>query len=196
VLSATANRPPGLPSVSPLSAALTHAAGTGVTLTLTAQADDPDGDALTYDFAPDPSTPATFSLTKSGASASFTSSQDGVYVFYVTATDPNGARGPWAPVKILVLPTLSQQPVDGDKDGYPAGFDCDDTVAAVHPGAKEICGDKIDQDCDGIVPGVMECDADGRIASHPRRATATTRTRPSAPGCSSAATTSTTTATR
>ena len=63
-------------------------------------------------------TPPTFSLTKSGAAATFTSSQDGVYVFYVTATDPSGARSPWAPVKILVLPTLAQ-PVDADKDGYP-----------------------------------------------------------------------------
>lgn len=29
------------------------------------------------------------------------------------------------------------------------GMDCDDTTAAVHPGASESCGDGIDQDCDG-----------------------------------------------
>jgi hypothetical protein len=161
VLSATANRPPGVPSVSPLSAALTHAPGAPVTLTLTASAVDPDGDPLTYDFQTDPSTPPTYGLTKSGATATFTSSQDGVYVFYVTATDPSGARGPWAPVKLLVLPTLAAQPVDNDKDGFPAGFDCDDTDPTVHPGAKEICGDGKDQDCDGKDLAAAECDADG-----------------------------------
>jgi hypothetical protein len=161
VLSATANRPPSAPSVAPLSAALTHAPGATVTLTLSAKADDPDGDMLSYDFAPDPATPPTYMLTKSGASATFTSSQDGVYVFYVTATDPSGARSPWAPVKILVLPPIAAQPVDNDKDGYPAGFDCDDNDPAVHPGAKEICGDGKDQDCDGKDLPVNQCDADG-----------------------------------
>jgi hypothetical protein len=161
VLSATANRPPGMPSVSPLSVALTHDKGAPVSLTLTAKADDPDGDALTYDFAPDAATPPTFTLTKSGASAAFSSSQDGAYVFYVTATDPQGARGPWAVVKILVLPPLAAQPVDADKDGYPAGFDCDDNNPTVHPGAKEICADGKDQDCDGRDTPAAECDADG-----------------------------------
>ncbi|MDB4982957.1 MAG: Tryptophan synthase alpha chain [Myxococcales bacterium] len=161
VLSATANRPPGSPSVTPQSAVLTHMPGQGVSMMLSATAVDPDGDALTYDFAPDPATPPTFTLSKSGASAAFSATRDGVYVFYVTATDAKGAVGPWTPVKILVLPPISATPVDDDKDGYPAGFDCDDENPAVHPGAKEICGDTVDQDCDGHDLGVMDCDADG-----------------------------------
>ncbi|HVU51240.1 MAG TPA: MopE-related protein [Polyangia bacterium] len=161
VLSATANRPPGMPSVSPLSAVLTHDMGAPVTLALTAAAVDPDGDVLTYDFAPDPSTPATYGLTKSGAAATFTSSTDGVYVFYVTATDPSGARGPWATVKVVVLPALGANPVDMDKDGYPAGFDCNDMDPTIHPGAKEICADNVDQDCDGKDTPAAQCDADG-----------------------------------
>ncbi|MBN8613231.1 MAG: hypothetical protein J0L92_21745 [Deltaproteobacteria bacterium] len=36
---------------------------------------------------------------------------------------------------------------DGDNDGYVAN-DCDDARVEIHPGADEICGDGIDQDCD------------------------------------------------
>jgi hypothetical protein len=46
--------------------------------------------------------------------------------------------------------------VDGDGDGHstPGSCggtknDCNDTVAAIHPGAAEVCGDGIDQDCNG-----------------------------------------------
>jgi hypothetical protein len=47
--------------------------------------------------------------------------------------------------------------VDGDEDGYMAsmvdgvvcdGDDCDDSDPEVHPGALDVCGDGIDQDCD------------------------------------------------
>lgn len=44
---------------------------------------------------------------------------------------------------------------DGDGDGYfaepdcGAPVDCDDTAGAVHPGACDVKGDGIDQDCDG-----------------------------------------------
>ncbi len=51
---------------------------------------------------------------------------------------------------------------DGDGDGYYSTSckdpycspttDCDDTSAAVHPGAKEVCGNAIDENCDGIAP--------------------------------------------
>jgi hypothetical protein len=48
---------------------------------------------------------------------------------------------------------------DNDGDGYyvydpvwcPAGNDCDDNNAAVHPGAVEVCDDGVDNDCDGLV---------------------------------------------
>jgi hypothetical protein len=49
-------------------------------------------------------------------------------------------------------------PDDRDDDGYTlAEGDCDDTNARVRPGQREICGDDIDQDCDGNDP---PCDDD------------------------------------
>jgi hypothetical protein len=40
--------------------------------------------------------------------------------------------------------------IDNDEDGYTElQDDCDDTNSEIHPGATEICNDKIDNDCDG-----------------------------------------------
>jgi hypothetical protein len=51
--------------------------------------------------------------------------------------------------------------VDNDGDGYTYNQgDCDDTNPNVHPGAKEICTDGIDNDCNGYTDG-QEPDKDG-----------------------------------
>ena len=43
--------------------------------------------------------------------------------------------------------------VDADADGYPStvsgGDDCNDDASAIHPGVEEVCGDQVDDDCDG-----------------------------------------------
>ena len=39
---------------------------------------------------------------------------------------------------------------DADGDGFPAGQDCDDGDARAHPGARELPGDGVDGDCDGL----------------------------------------------
>jgi hypothetical protein len=42
-------------------------------------------------------------------------------------------------------------PADQDGDGYAEDVDCDDTAAWIHPGAVEVCGNGLDDDCDGEV---------------------------------------------
>ncbi len=41
--------------------------------------------------------------------------------------------------------------VDGDFDGFGEGADCNDDDSSVFPGALEVCGDGIDNDCDGKI---------------------------------------------
>ncbi len=52
---------------------------------------------------------------------------------------------------------------DADSDGHYAescgGDDCDDNVAAVHPGAEEICNET-DDDCNGVIDDGDVCDRD------------------------------------
>jgi hypothetical protein len=40
---------------------------------------------------------------------------------------------------------------DADNDGYPWCNDCDDGNPGIHPGAPEICGNHIDDNCNGVV---------------------------------------------
>ncbi len=57
-----------------------------------------------------------------------------------------------------------QNDPDLDGDGYTGATDCDETNSAVNPGATEVCGDGIDNDCDGSVDnggGYADVDGDG-----------------------------------
>ena len=58
--------------------------------------------------------------------------------------------------------TLQQvDDIDGDGAVDSCG-DCDDTSAAIYPGAPETCGDGIDQDCDGV-DATGDLDGDGYV---------------------------------
>jgi hypothetical protein len=54
--------------------------------------------------------------------------------------------------------------LDGDGDNVsPCDGDCDDTTTAAGPGLDEVCGDAIDNDCDGEADN-LDVDGDGAIA--------------------------------
>ncbi len=52
-----------------------------------------------------------------------------------------------------------EDPIDEDGDGATADEDCDDADATVYPGAEELCGDGIDNDCSGEIDDAGAVDA-------------------------------------
>jgi arylsulfatase A-like enzyme len=66
------------------------------------------------------------------------------------------------------LVTVLRALIDRDHDGYSAFFggpDCDDHNRDIHPGAREVVGDGIDQNCDGFDAKASVADASPPVAA-------------------------------
>lgn len=100
--------------------------------------------------------------TAEGASVSHTYASGGVYPVTVTSTDSlgNSSRSSLTrTISVAGPPPPCGDDCDGD--GYPASVDCDDSRAALHPGAVDIPGDGVDQDCEGGDAPNRDRDSDG-----------------------------------
>jgi hypothetical protein len=78
-----------------------------------------------------------------------------------TACPGSSGVGQTMSMQINYLATSTPQAVDADGDGFTAAVDCDDTNDTIYPGAVEVLGDGLDNDCDGVVDEGVAVDADG-----------------------------------
>ncbi|GAC1394703.1 MAG: hypothetical protein NVSMB47_04040 [Polyangiales bacterium] len=74
--------------------------------------------------------------------------------FHVPGGDPDGGLGGIGDASGPPLDPTK----DNDGDGYVYADDCDDTNKLINPGAYDVIGDKVDNDCNGTVDDVDACD--------------------------------------
>ena len=61
----------------------------------------------------------------------------------------------------IIVQIVQTMPDNDNDDWTPYEGDCDDNDPNAYPGAPEVCGDRIDQDCDGYDEACPDVDADG-----------------------------------
>ena len=71
----------------------------------------------------------------------------GTYTLRVRATDRAGNQSPVTTVSVAVVRAPL---VDADGDGVLGPADCDDANAAIHPGARDVPANGVDEDCDRV----------------------------------------------
>lgn len=85
-----------------------------------------------------------------GAATSHAYAAAGRYDVAVTLTDAVGnARGAAGTI-VVTNPSTGGPGIDADGDGFFSGQDCDDSNPAIRPGGKEVAGNLVDEDCNGV----------------------------------------------
>ncbi len=66
------------------------------------------------------------------------------------APPPSPPTPPATPAPAAPQVVVPAGGIDGDKDGFFAGQDCNDANPAIRPGAVEVKGNRLDENCDGL----------------------------------------------
>ena len=103
-----------------------------------------ESDVIVVTPSPDCGTSKVFKHTLRGTTAN-------KITIYVTGSHyPSSHLWRTCISEVEIFTESIQTEIDADGDGYTASQgDCDDSNTTIHPGATEICGDRIDQDCNG-----------------------------------------------